>query len=123
MTKEMVCIICPIGCHLTIEYDENNKPINVTGNSCPRGAAYAMKECTSPERILTTTIRVNNGTSPLVSVKSSTPLPKAKLLVAMQIINQLNVEAPINIGDVLIKNILDLNVDIIATSQIKKALD
>ena len=120
MPKEMICIVCPIGCHLTIEFDENNKPINVTGNSCPRGAAYAIKECTSPERILTTTIRVHDGVCPLVSVKSSTPLPKAKLLTAMNVINQLTVEAPINIGDVLIKNILDLNVDIVATSQIKK---
>ena len=123
MPKEMICIVCPIGCHLTIEFDENNKPINVTGNSCPRGAAYAIKECTSPERILTTTIRVHHGASLLVSVKSSAPLPKAELLRAMNTINQFTVEAPVNIGDVLIKNILDLHVDIVATSQIKKALD
>ena len=47
MGKELTCIVCPRGCRLTI--DDN---LNVTGNSCPRGAQYAKDEMTNPKRMI-----------------------------------------------------------------------
>ncbi|MEA5027189.1 MAG: DUF1667 domain-containing protein [Erysipelotrichaceae bacterium] len=120
MNKEMVCIVCPMGCRLKIEITDG-KPAAITGNSCPRGYAYAMKEYTAPERVLTTTVKVHGGIHPLVSVKSAQPLPKSRLFEAMDIINQLVVEAPVSLHDVLISNILNTGVDIIATANNKKA--
>lgn len=114
MKKEFTCIICPRGCHLTI--DENN---NVTGNTCLRGKEYAISEVTNPVRTITSSVRVTNREDMLVSVKTSNKIPKAKMFDVMQEINKHGIEAPCHIGDVVIKNILGLDSDIIVTREVK----
>lgn len=116
MEKELICIICPIGCRLTID----PSTLEVTGNNCPRGAQYARKELENPTRTLTTTIAVANGKSTMVSCKSSEELPKELLFKCMDIINKVVLEAPIGLNQILIKNILETGVDIIATSSVAK---
>ena len=111
--KELICIICPRGCHLTVD-DE----LNVSGNTCPRGAVYAKQELTHPTRTLTSTVRVVSKTEAMLPVKSNKPLPKEKIFDAMEVINKTCVKAPIKIGDVVIKNIFCLGVDIVATKNI-----
>ena len=111
--KELICIICPRGCHLTVD-DE----LNVSGNTCPRGAVYAKQELTHPTRTLTSTVRVVSNTEAMLPVKSNKPLPKEKIFDAMEVINKTCVKAPIKIGDVVIKNIFGLDVDIVATKNI-----
>lgn len=113
--KEMICIVCPRGCHLLI--DDNN---NVTGNFCPRGAKYAISELTHPTRTLTTTVKIIDSLEKRLPVKSSAPLPKEKIFDAMEKINKIIVKPPVHIGDVIIKNIFGLNADIIATKDIEK---
>lgn len=117
--RNLTCIVCPLGCSLEVAI-ENSQVVKVEGNSCRRGIAYAESECTNPTRILTTTIRVKNGKWPLVSVKSDQPLPKGLLLDCMQIINQTQVNAPVKIGDVLVKDILGTGVNIVATRNVNK---
>lgn len=112
--KELTCIICPRGCHLVI--DDNN---NVTGNFCPRGKTYAISELTNPVRTITSSIRVTNREDTLVSVKTSGPIPKGKIFDVMKEIDQLGVEAPVEIGQIVKKDILGLGVDIIITKNIK----
>lgn len=111
--KELICIICPRGCHLTVD-DE----LNVSGNTCPRGAVYAKQELTHPTRTLTSTVPVVSKTEAMLPVKSNKPLPKEKIFDAMEVINKTCVKAPIKIGDVVIKNIFGLDVDIVATKNI-----
>ena len=111
--KELICIICPRGCHLVVD-DE----LNVSGNTCPRGAVYAKQELTHPTRTLTSTVRVVSKTEATLPVKSNKPLPKEKIFDAMEVINKTCVKAPIKIGDVVIKNIFGLDVDIVATKNI-----
>ena len=41
--SEFICINCPLGCMLTVEYEGKNI-ISVTGNTCPRGDKYARQE-------------------------------------------------------------------------------
>ena len=41
--KEMICIVCPMGCHLQVD-DSNLDDIKVTGNTCLRGPKYAREE-------------------------------------------------------------------------------
>jgi CxxC motif-containing protein len=77
-TRELICINCPLGCALTVTL-ENGEVTRVTGNTCPRGEAYARKECTNPTRIVTTTVRVEGGRLPVVSVKTASDIPKEKL--------------------------------------------
>ncbi len=116
MHEELICINCPIGCRLDIELDDQGNFISVSGNLCPKGKEYAIKEMTAPVRTLTTTIRIENGQYPLVSVRSDKPLPKDSLFDVMDIIDHTIKKAPIKIGDILISNILGLEVNIIATS-------
>jgi len=111
--KELICIICPRGCHLTVDDD-----LNVSGNTCPRGAVYAKQELTHPTRTLTSTVRVVSELEAMLPVKSNKPLPKEKIFEAMEVINKTCVKAPIKIGDVVIKNIFGLDVDIVATKNI-----
>lgn len=111
--KEFTCIICPRGCRLTI--DDNQ---NVTGNTCPRGKQYAISEVTNPVRTITSSVRVSNREDTLVSVKTSGPIPKAKIMEVMEEINKLYVSAPTKIGDVVQKDILGLGVDILVTKNI-----
>ncbi len=112
--KEFTCIVCPRGCHLTI--DDN---MNVTGNSCPRGKEYAISEITNPVRTITSSIRVTNREDLLVSVKTSGPIPKGKIFDVMEEINKLGVSAPCQIGQIVKKDVLGLGVDIIITKNIK----
>ena len=112
MKRTLTCIACPLGCTLSVELDGKNV-ISVNGNTCPRGKEYAISECTSPVRTVTTTMKCENGD--LVSVKTSTPIPKDKVFDAMKIINKSVAKLPIMVGDILIKNLYGSNV--IATSQ------
>ncbi|MDD2591308.1 MAG: DUF1667 domain-containing protein [Erysipelotrichaceae bacterium] len=123
MNKELTCINCPIGCHLIIELDQDQKPIQVTGNRCIKGKEYAIQELSEPKRMLTTTMRVINGEKPLVSVRTSIPIAKDLIFQVMDIIDNTKLKAPIMIGDILIPNILRSNVDIIATSNNKLAIN
>lgn len=113
--KELTCIICPRGCHLVVD-DE----LNVSGNSCPRGAVYAKQELTHPTRTLTTTVRIVSEKEVSLPVKSDKPLPKEKIFDAMALINKTSVKAPIKIGDVVIKNIFGLDVNIVATKDVSR---
>ena len=116
MKKEMICVICPKGCPLTAEV-ENNEIISVTGNTCPRGRVYAENEILNPVRTLTTTMKTDNGK--FVSVRSEEPLPKGKLFEYMDIINHTTAKTPVEIGTVLVYNIGESGVNIIATKNVK----
>lgn len=111
--REIICIVCPIGCHMKVSKDDSSHI--VTGNKCPRGKEYAIKELTNPTRVLTTTVKIKRGKLNRLPVKTKEPIPKDKIFECMKVINSIDVEAPVSIGDIIVKNILDTNVDIIAT--------
>ena len=108
----LICITCPKGCHLTVD-EENDYA--VTGNSCPRGAEYARNELLHPVRMITSTVRVQGAAIPRLPVKTDKPLPKEKIFDCMQLINTLDVQAPVKVGQVLAANILGTDVNIVAT--------
>ena len=118
MTKrEMVCVSCPMGCAITVELDDNNEVISVTGNTCPRGDKYARQECTHPERMLTSTVKVEGGRLPVVPVTSASPIPKEMLFDAMKEVNKVTLKAPVTFGDVAVKDILGTGIDIVVTNE------
>lgn len=116
--RELTCIGCPLGCSLEVEMD-NEKVIKVTGNSCNIGHDYGIKECTNPTRIVTTTVFVEKGQDPVVSVKTETDIPKDKIFDLIKALKDIKVKAPINIGDVIVSNILNTVVNIVATKNVK----
>jgi len=115
--KKLICIRCPIGCPLTIEF-ENNKISCVSGNSCPRGESYARKELTDPTRIVTSTVKVEGGISAMVPVKTKDDIPKDKILECMKALKDITVKAPVFIGDVIIENVAETKVSIVASKNI-----
>ena len=119
MKKEMICIGCPMGCYLTVDY-VGTKIDNVSGNRCKVGLEYAEKEVSNPQRTLTTTVKVKNGNLPLVSVRTNKPIPKSRIFDAMNLLAKVEVDAPIKIGEPIIQNVLDTGVNIIATKNISK---
>lgn len=118
-TKSMNCIVCPLGCKLTVELD-NGKVLSVTGNACPRGEKYANEELTSPTRMLTSTVKINSAILPLLPVVSEKPLPKDKVMACAIELRNVTVNAPIKQGDVIVPNILNLGIDILASRSMDK---
>ena len=117
--KEMICIVCPMGCHLTVD-DSNLEDIKVTGNTCARGPKYAREECTCPKRMVTSVVKVKGGEIAMVSVKTSDSIKKELIFDALETLKDVVVEAPVKIGDVVIKNVLNTGVDFIATKNVNK---
>ena len=118
--RELICIGCPLGCPLTVTI-ENGDVTAVTGNTCPRGDAYARKEVTNPTRIVTSTVCVDGGVSAMVSCKTQSDIPKGKIFEVTEALKTVRAQAPVTIGDVLLANAADTGVDIIATKNIEKA--
>lgn len=123
--KEMVCIVCPVGCRLSLETVKETslaqEAFEVKGNKCKRGSDYAIKEMTAPTRMLPTTVKIQKGTLNRLPVRTANPVPKEMIFDCMTVINQIEVQAPIKVGDVVIANILGTGVDIIATRSMGRA--
>ncbi len=119
MERNLICVACPRGCPITVEINESNEVLSVTGNSCKRGDAYARAEVTHPERSLTSTVRVTGGKAYVVPCKTSKAIPKELLFDAMKVVNQAEIAAPVHIGDVIITNILDTGADVVATNEVE----
>lgn len=122
MESEITCIICPIGCEMTIHHKEGIIT-KIEDHQCKKGIGYAKEELFDPKRTLTTSMIVKDGDLPLVSVKSDRPIPKDKIFDVMDTISEIDVQAPVKIGDVLVDNITGLNANIIATKNVKKLED
>ena len=116
-TVNLICIGCPLGCPLTVEM-EGNEVKSVAGNTCPRGDAYAKKELTNPTRIVTSTVRVAGGKLAMVSVKTESDIPKGKIFECVKALKEVEVTAPVKIGDVIVENVAGTGVNIIATKNV-----
>lgn len=116
-TRELTCIGCPLGCSLTVTI-EHDTVTAVTGNTCPKGDAYARKEVTNPTRIVTSTVRVKGGAAAMVNVKTASDIPKDKIFACITAIRDIEVAAPVKIGDVILSDAAGTGVDIIAAKNI-----
>ena len=116
-TVNLICIGCPLGCPLTVEM-EGNEVKSVAGNTCPRGDAYAKKELTNPTRIVTSTVRVAGGKLAMVSVKTESDIPKGKIFDCVKALKEVEVVAPVKIGDVIVENVAGTGVNIVATKNV-----
>lgn len=118
--RQLTCIGCPLGCALTVTMDQG-EVLEVTGNTCKRGDAYARKEVTHPTRIVTSTVKVSCGSAPIVSCKTREDIPKDKIFDCITAISEVTVTAPVAIGDVLFADAAGTGVDIIATKAVAAA--
>jgi len=118
-SREIVCISCPVGCKLQVSLDDNGT-VNVKGNSCPMGKEYGIREYTNPVRIVTTSVWVEDGELPCVSVKTANSVPKDQIFAVLQETKQIKVKAPVHIGDVLLPDVAHTGVNMIATRNVEK---
>ena len=119
MKRTITCIGCPMGCQVTVDYDGEDIH-SVTGNTCKRGDIYARKEVTHPTRIVTSTVRVDGGRIPQVSVTTAQDVPKEKIFEVMDALKGVHVAAPVRMGDVILENAAGTGVNIIATKNVPK---
>lgn len=113
--RELTCISCPLGCSLRVELDGSGQVLSVTGNTCRRGEEYGRKEVTAPTRTVTSTVRLEGGKAPVVSVRTRTDIPKEKIFACMEAIRRTAAKAPVRMGDVVIPDAAGTGVDVIAT--------
>ena len=106
--KLITCINCPMGCRVTVQLDGGNI-VSISGNSCKRGETYARQECIEPLRIVTAV--------PL-SVKTASPIPKAKIHEIMKALAHVEISAPVEAGSVVASDICGTGVDVIATKSL-----
>ena len=116
--KELICIGCPMGCPIVVEM-EDGKVLSVTGNTCPRGESYARKEVTNPTRIVTTTVRVDGGKVPMIKVKTERDIPKDKIFECIAALRGVTMKAPVHIGDIILENVADTGVNIVAAGNVE----
>ena len=116
-TKHMTCICCPFGCEMEVSAENNE--VYVTGSKCEKGNEYAKTEILYPRRVLTTTVRCTiNGKKIIAPVKTKGDIPKELLFQAMNVINGIELNSPLKMGDVVFCNILDTGVDIVLTDDL-----
>ena len=104
MKKNLTCIECPIGCEIEVEL-EDGAVVSVKGNNCPRGKLYAEAEVVCPKRVVTSTVRAENGE--MIPVKTDKPVRKDAIFEVMAKINAVVCKMPVALGDVLVENICD----------------
>ena len=122
-TLQFNCTTCPSECLLTVEVERDaNGAVatvrSVTGNSCPRGDKFAHQELTCPMRVLTTTVAVSGGDEALLPVRTAEALPLTLHAQAMNLLRGAVVDAPIRMGDIVLPNLLNTGIDLIASMDI-----
>ena len=113
MKQSMTCICCPLGCNMEITKNHNEHA--VAGNKCLRGKKYAIEELTAPKRVITSTIKITDGLYPVIPVKTDQGAPKDKIFEIMKILANTTSTTPIRTGDIIIENIANTEVNIVAT--------
>ncbi len=113
--RNLTCIVCPRGCEMEVTLSESGEVLSVSGNACKRGASYANDECTHPRRTVTSTVKCESGVP--LPVKTSGTVPKELIFAVMAEINFAKAKKGTKIGDVIIKNVANTGVDVVATAK------
>ncbi len=120
ITEKMICITCPMGCSVAVTR-EGQTLLSVDGNTCKRGEDYVRRELTDPRRMAATTVRVKDGVHPLVPVYTAQAFPKPRLFELLDALRQVELEAPVTLGQVVLANALDTGIDILASREMPRS--
>jgi CxxC motif-containing protein len=117
-TKNLICILCPRGCHIVAIKEGSN--VGVSGNFCRRGIDYGKNEMTNPTRKLTTTVKLLGGHHiRRLPVVTNGEIPKPLMFEIIKVLNTLEIKVPIKRGAIIYKNILNTNIDIISSKTVE----
>jgi CxxC motif-containing protein len=115
----MICITCPMGCTLEVTHD-GETVLEVDGNTCPRGLAYVEGEIKDPRRMVATTVQVKDGLHPLVPVYTEAPFPKPQIFELLSKLREVEIEAPVSINQVVLRDALGTGIDVIASREMPR---
>lgn len=115
----ITCIICPVGCKARVTI-KNGKISKIEDLECPRGEEYVRRELEAPVRDFFTTVRIKGAITPVLPVRATHPIPKDKLLDCVSELADITVDAPVKAGDVITENLLNSEVDIVATRNLDR---
>jgi CxxC motif-containing protein len=118
MIKKLTCIECPKGCPLAVDI-ENCKVVKVTGHECPKGEKYAKTEIENPMRILTAAVLAEGLPIKMVPVRTDKPIPKSRLMEAMNAIKRMKLTRPVGVGEVIAENFLGTGANLVSTRRIE----
>ena len=118
MLRTFTCIMCPQGCEITAR--DEGEDFEVTGNRCSKGAEYVHHELVNPMRNIATSVLVEGGELPLVSVRLTNPIPKSRIFDVVEQIHKLRCKAPVKEGEILLSDVLGLGSDVIVTKTVEK---
>jgi len=116
--RKITCISCPLGCEIEAEIDGDE--IKITGNRCPRGKEYVINEIKDPKRVVTSNVKVTDGEYPLASVKTTGAIPKDKIFLLVEKLREVELQAPVTIGQVVFYNLFDTGFDVVVTRPVEK---
>jgi CxxC motif-containing protein len=117
---EFICINCPLSCTVEL-FEEDGEVLEVRGNECAVGEKYAVTEFRDPRRRVTTTVRVRGGVLPVVPVATASPVPKRLVREVVRVLASVELEAPVEMGQVVMPDVLGTGVDVIATRPLPSA--
>jgi len=116
--ENIVCIGCPLGCRTTLRIAHHGNVVKITGYKCKEGRQYVLEEHSNPVRILTATIRTEKSSRPLLPVRTSRPILKSKLKEATLALARLKAKPPVKMGEVILPNLLNSGIDVVATDDL-----
>lgn len=117
--KHFICITCPIGCDMDVE-TEDGKLLSAKGHICPRGEEFVLQEITRPVRLLTTTVRIKGTEFSMLPVRTDKPIEKWLLFQAMEELACIEVQAPVEMYDIVVRNVAGTEANVIATRNMKR---
>ncbi|XTR38670.1 DUF1667 domain-containing protein [Paraclostridium tenue] len=115
--RNITCTVCPMGCSLVVSKVDGE--YKVEGNTCKRGAKYGVEEVTNPRRVITTTVKLNGGYLNLLPVKTNDSVPKELMFDIMKLLDNVEVNAPVSVGDVIVKDVLGTGVDFVSAKSME----
>jgi len=115
--RNFICIRCPKGCEISTTLDGYSIK-EIKGNVCKLGVEYVIHEIEDPRRVITTTVKVKNGLSPLVPVWTTNGIPKDKIFDLMSILKKIELEAPVEINTLVLKDVFQTGVNIVTSGRV-----
>jgi CxxC motif-containing protein len=112
--KHFVCVVCPIGCEIDVVHD-GSKIISMAGNKCEKSEEFVIQELIEPMRILTTTVRIEESRWPVIPVRTDKSVPKRLFPRIMRQLRRVKLQAPVNMLDVVVRDVLHTGANIIST--------
>jgi len=117
--KHFTCVICPLGCEIDVEL-QNGNVVSMEGSKCEKGKEFVLQELEEAMRILTTTVPVKGAKWAMLPVRTDKPIPKRLLSKVIEQLADIELQAPVKMYHVIVKDVAGTDASIVATRNMKK---